>query len=187
MHRRDFIKAGSATALLAGTRGHAVTDRLYQGPFPTERYEGWQVVMATTASKEVIPGFGMGLITYLCDEVGPPVKRGEALEKSLEDLARFPLGTKLYLRVNWKDVQRKPGRLDLCEHWKIAFDLAKRYDKRLGLRIMISNPDVEGLALPDFLAKRVPMVELGEWQNRRRYEPRYDNPVFQSAFNELTG
>ena len=26
--------------------------------------------MATTASNEVIPGFGMGLITYLCDEVG---------------------------------------------------------------------------------------------------------------------
>jgi len=203
MRRRDFIKAGGATALIASTRGRAaavhnfdgfdfglgpsVTDRLYQGPFPTDRFAGWQVVMATTASKEVIPGFGMGLITYLCDEVGPPVKRGEALEKSLEDLARFPLGTKLYLRVNWKDVQRKPGRLDLCEHWKIAFDLAKRYDKRLGLRIMISNPDVEGLALPDFLAKRVPMVELGEWQNRRRYEPRYDNPVFQSAFNELTG
>ena len=96
--------------------------------------------MATTASNEVIPGFGMGLITYLCDEVGPPAKPGERLEKSLEDLARFPLGTKLYLRVNWKDVQRKPGRLDLCEHWQIAFDLAKRYDKRLGLRVMMSNP-----------------------------------------------
>jgi len=202
MHRRDFIKAGSATALLAGTRGHAaavhnfdrydfgpgpaVADRLYQGPFPTERYEGWQVVMATTASKEIIPGFGMGLITYLCDEVGPPSKPGETLEKSLENLARFPLGTKLYLRVNWKDVQSKAGRLDLCEHWQVAFDLAKRYDKRLGLRVMMSNPDIEGSALPDFLAKRVPMVELGEWLKRRRYEPRYDSPVFQSAFNELT-
>jgi hypothetical protein len=31
------------------------------------------------------------------------------------------------------------------------------------------------------------MVELGEWQGRRRYEPRYDDPVFQSAFDELTG
>ena len=129
----------------------------------------------------------MGLITYLCDEVGPPAKPGETLEKSLEDLARFPLGTKLYLRVNWKDVQRKPGRLDLCEHWKIAFDLAKRYDKRLGLRVMMSNPDVEGSALPDFVAQQVPMVELGEWLGRRRFEPRYDDPVFQSAFNELTG
>ena len=203
MHRRDFIRAAGAAALLAGVRGRAATvhnfdrydfgpgppvaDRLYQGPFPTEQFSGWQVVMATTASSEVIRGFGMGLVTYLCDEVGPASKPGESLAKSLEDLARFPLGTQLYLRVNWKDVQSKPGRLDLCEHWRLAFDLAKRYDKRLGLRVMMSNPDIEGSALPAFLAERVPRVELGEWQNRRRYEPRYDDPHFQAAFAELDG
>ncbi|MEO8064054.1 MAG: hypothetical protein ABI821_15060 [Pseudomonadota bacterium] len=202
MRRREFITAGSVAALLASRRGYgaavhnfegydfgpgpAVADRLDQGPFPTDGFAGWQVVMATTASKEVIPGFGMGLITYLCDEVGPPRKPGETLEKSLEDLAQFAPGTKLYLRVNWKDVQQRPGRLDLCEHWRIAFDLAKRYDKRLGLRVMMSNPDIEGSAMPDFVAQRVPMVELGEWLNRRRFEPRYDDPAFQSAFNELT-
>ena len=203
MRRREFFKAGGAAALMAGARGAqaavhnfdrydfgpgpAVADRLYQGPFPTDRFAGWQVVMATTASREIIRGYGQGLITYLCDEVGPPSKPGESLEKSLENLARFPLGTQLYLRVNWRDVQRRPGRLDLAEHWRIAFDLAKRYDKRLGLRVMMSNPDIEGPALPDFLAKRVPMVELGEWLGRRRFEPRYDDPRFQAAFNELTG
>ena len=99
MYRRDFIKAGSLAALFASARGSAtavhnfdrydfgsgppVTDRLYQGPFPTERFAGWQVVMATTASRAVVPHFGMGLITYLCDEVGPPAKPGESLEKSL--------------------------------------------------------------------------------------------------------
>ena len=80
-----------------------------------------------------------------------------------------------------------PGKLELCEHWKIAFDLAKQYGKRIGLRVMMSNPDIEGTAMPAFLATHVPMVELGEWQNRRRFEPRYDDPLFQSAFNELTG
>jgi hypothetical protein len=114
-------------------------------------------------------------------------RRGESLAKALEDLARFPLGTKLYLRVNWKDVQRRPGRLDLCEHWQLAFDLARRYDKRLGLRVMMSNPDIEGPAMPPFLAGQVPMVELGEWQDRRRFEPRYDHPRFQAAFDELVG
>ncbi|HTU67491.1 MAG TPA: hypothetical protein VMF52_16195 [Steroidobacteraceae bacterium] len=202
MRRRDFFKAGGATALLAGTRapaaavhnfdrydfgpGPVAADRLYQGPFPTDRFAGWQVVMATTASNDVIPGFGMGLITYLCDEVGPPSMPGEPLAKSLEDLARFALGTKLYLRVNWKDVQTKPGRLDLCEHWRIAFELAKRYDKRLGLRVMMSNPDIEGSALPEYLARKIPMVELGSWLDRRRFEPRYDDPRFQAAFGELT-
>lgn len=203
MRRREFIKASAAAtaAIASGARGTPVahnfdrydfgpgppvTDRLYQGPFPTDRYPDWGVVMATTRSSEVVPGYGMGLITYLCDEVGPPSKPGESLARSLENLARFALGTKLYLRVNWKDVQRAPGRLDLCEHWKIAFDLAKQYDKRIGLRVMMSNPDIEGTAMPDFIARRVPMVRLGEWQKRARLEPRYDDPFFQSAFNELT-
>ena len=202
MDRRIFLKAGGAAAAFAGSRAHAaavhnfdgfdfgpgpaVVDRLYQGPFPTDGFAGWQVAMGTTPSNEVIPGFGMGLITYLCDEVGPPSKPGESLEQSLENLARFPLGTKLYLRVNWKDVQRRPGRLDFCEHWRIAFDLARRHDKRLGLRVMMSNPDIDGPALPDFLARRVPMVDLGEWLGRKRYEPRYDDPRFQAAFGELT-
>ncbi len=193
MLRRDFLKAGGAI-LLADPHnfdrydfgsGPPVADRLYQGPFPTDRFANWGVVMATTSSNQVIPSFGMGLITYLCDEVGPASKPGESLEQSLENLARLSLGTKLYLRVNWKDVQRTPGKLELCEHWKIAFDLARQYDKRLGLRVMMSNPDIEGTALPAFVAAKVPIVELGEWQDRRRFEPRYDDSFFQSAFNEL--
>src|SRR4051812_46049611 len=82
MRRRDFIKVGGAAGLLANTRGEAaavhnfdrydfgpgpaVANRLFQGPFPTDRFAGWQVVMATTASNDIIPAFGMGLVTYLC-------------------------------------------------------------------------------------------------------------------------
>ena len=203
MFRREFLKTAGAATLLASAApapaaehnfdrhdfgsGPAVADRLDQGPFPSDRFASWGVVMATTASDRVVPGFGMGLVTYLCDEVGPASRPGESLETSLEKLARLPLGSKLYLRVNWKDVQRMPGRLDLCEHWKLAFDLARQYDKRIGLRVMMSNPDVAGTALPAFVADKVPMVELGEWQGRRRFEPRYDDPFFQAAFDELVG
>src|SRR5512138_3622872 len=95
MRRRDFIQAAGAAAFLLSARGRAaavhnfdgydfgpgppVSDRLYQGPFPTDQFAGWQVVMATTASTDVVRGYGMGLITYLCDEVGPPAKPGESL------------------------------------------------------------------------------------------------------------
>jgi len=128
----------------------------------------------------------MGLVTYICDEVGPPQKTGQSLERSIEDLVRLPIGSKLYLRVNWKDVQQKPGRLDLCPHWKATFDLARQYDKRIGLRVMMSNPDIQESPLPPFLESKVPMVKLGKWKNRERSEPRYDDPGFQSAFRELT-
>src|SRR3974390_2892378 len=165
--------------------GPPVTDRLYQGPFSTDDYPSWNVVMALTASNIVVPNYGMGLITYICDEVGPARKDGESLAQSIENLVKLPLGSKLYLRVNWKDVQQRPGRLDLCEHWKLTFDLARRYRKRIGLRVMMSNPDIPDSPLPEFLRDKVPMVKLGDWLKRTRYEPRYEDPAFQSAFREL--
>lgn len=206
MQRRSFLKAGGVVSLAAGLGarpllahvpphnfdhydfgcGPPVADRLYQGPFSADDYPSWNVVMALTPSREAVPNYGMGLITYICDEVGPGKKEGEPLAQSIENLVKMPLGSKLYLRVNWKDVQQRPGRLDLCEHWKLTFDLARRYQKRIGFRVMISNPDTpDATALPDFLAPKIPMVKLGDWQGRTRYEPRYDNPAFQSAFREL--
>jgi len=205
VNRRAFLKASGTTAFLLGAgaavssarvpvhnfdqylfgSGPAVRDRLYQGPFSADDYPSWTVVMATTPSEEVVPNYGMGLITYVCDEVGPAHKEGETLAQSLEKLVRLPLGSKLYIRVNWKDVQQRPGRLDFCEHWKLTFDLARQYGKRVGFRVMISNPDIPSPALPDFLQQKVPMVKLGEWQHRMRYEPRYDDPSFQTAWREL--
>lgn len=205
MQRRSFLKAGGAITLAAGLgakpllahvpahnfdrydfgSGPPAADRLYQGPFSADKYPSWSVVMALTPSDEVVPNYGMGLITYVCDEVGPARKDGEALSQSIENLVKLSLGTKLYLRVNWKDVQQRPGKLDPCEHWKLTFDLARRYQKRIGFRVMISNPDIPGVALPDFLAQKLPMVKLGEWEGRTRFEPRYDHPAFQSAFREL--
>ena len=205
MRRRSFLKASGALALGAGIGptalvakipphnfdkydfggGPPVPDRLYQGPFSADDYPSWQVVMALTASREAVPNYGMGLITYVCDEVGPARKDGETLAQSIENLVKLPIGAKLYIRVNWKDVQRQAGRLDFCEHWKLTFDLARRYQKGIGLRVMMSNPDIPDSPLPEFLRDKIPMVKLGDWLNRTRYEPRYDDPKFQAAWREL--
>jgi hypothetical protein len=167
--------------------GPAVQNRLNQGPFPADLYASWNVVMALTPSPEVVSNYGMGMVTYLCDEVGLQEAAGQNQEAALEALAKFSLGTKLYVRVNWKDVQTKPGRLDPSELWKTSFALARQYEKRIGFRIMISNPDIPGYALPEFVREKVPMVKLGTWQKREREEPRCDHPHFQSAFQELVG
>ncbi|HUK24410.1 MAG TPA: hypothetical protein VLV49_07515 [Terriglobales bacterium] len=203
MKRRTLLKSGGVALLGMGASrawarvpvhnfdkydfgcGPPVSDRLYQGPFSADDYPSWTVVMALTPSQVPVPNYGMGLITYVCDEVGPAHEEGKSLAQSLEHVVKLPLGNKLYIRVNWKDVQRKPGSLDLCEHWKLTFDLARQYGKRVGFRVMISNPDTPGFALPDFLLQKVPMVKLGAWQGRDRYEPRYDHPAFQAAFHEL--
>ena len=83
----------------------------------------------------------------------------------------------------------------------MAFELARKCDKRVGFRVQLRAPDYREEALPQFIIDNVPMVRLkGEWRPPRkstvvepRYdhpyyeEPRYDHPYFQEAFAELNG
>jgi hypothetical protein len=212
--RRSFIKTTGVVGFLAGVSWNntsaripphnwqnydfgsppEVEDRLYQGPFsaygPDATAPGADVVMATTPSKLPVPNYGMGLVTYICDEAGPPKIAGESLEESVDKLARFALGNVLYLRVDWRDIQKKPGRLDFPDHWKITFEKAKKYNKRVGMRIQLMSPVIEGHSVPDFLVNKIPFVELGKTNKigipgKVHYAPRYDHPGFISAFKEL--
>ncbi len=171
-----------------------INDRLYQGPFsaygPDATAPGAEVIMATTPSNLAVPNYGMGMVTYICDEVGPPKIDGETLKESIEKLAQFPLGNVLYLRVDWRDIQKQPGRLDFPDHWKITFDMAQKYKKRVGLRIQLMSPVIEGHSVPDFLIDKIPFVKLGNTKeiglpNKVHYAPRYDHPEFIAAFKEL--
>jgi hypothetical protein len=141
MDRRSFIKRGEALGLLpllpAGMYfqegripphnwdGHdfgpppTITDRLEQGPFSSygddATARGSDIVMVTSPSNEPISNYGMGMVTYLCDEVGPPKAREGELYNELEALVKYSLGDKLYLRVDWRDIQKNKGRLDFPE------------------------------------------------------------------------
>ncbi len=63
-----------------------ITDRLYQGPFsnygPEANVPGGEVLMTTTPSNKKVVNYGMGFVTYLCDEVGPPKVEGKTLAGS---------------------------------------------------------------------------------------------------------
>jgi hypothetical protein len=216
--RRTFLKAIGAGAVTAGLAPRAarafvpahnwdrydwgtapvVRDRLYQGPFPQyapeEVLPGSEVVMATTPSREVVPGFGMGLVTYVTGDFGGRTFQGVDPEQAIEDFVRVPMGQKLYLRPTWRELQKRPGRLDPEEYWKIAVAKAREHGKRIGFRVMMSDPDIAEPALPDFVLEKVPTVRLtGEWKGNQQdvrhrkvhLEPRYDDPFFQDAFREL--
>src|SRR5436190_19627884 len=220
MDRRNFLKVATATGLSAGLlkagahasipehnwdkydwgSGPEVPDRLYQGPFP--QYGPCAVVpesavwMFTSPSREIVSNYGVGLVAYLSDDTGPLHVPGQTQEQTLEDLIKLPFVQKVYLRPNWREVQKQPGRLDFAEWWKIAFELARRYDKAIGFRVQLENPDVPEPGMPDFLLNKVPTVKLkGEWKGNpaeMRYRkdnrvPRYDHPAYQAAFRELNG
>ena len=220
MNRRRFLQSAAATGLTVGLyqgsanaytpehnrdkydwgSGPAVPDRLYQGPFPqygpaavVPESEVW---MVTSPSKDIVSNYGMGLVVYASDDTGPLHVAGQTLERTLEDLIKLPFADKIYIRPNWRDVQKQPGRLDFSESWKITFDLARRYNKRIGFRVQLENPDVPEPGMPDFLINKVPYVKLkGEWKgnpSEMRYKkdnrvPQYDHPAYQAAFRELNG
>lgn len=218
MDRRVFLKTAAIAGIAGGVgtptarafvpahnwghydfgSGPRITDRLNQGPFPQyppqEIFPGGDVVMATTPTNEVVPNYGKGLVTYIAGDLGRAEIKSNNLEQAIEALAALPLGQKLYIRVPWRDVQTKPGRLDFADYWKITFEMVAKYKKRVGFRIMMSDPDIAGPVLPDFVLDKVPMVKLiGEWRGNPgevRYrkthdQPRYDNPHFQDAYKEL--
>jgi hypothetical protein len=211
MDRRNFIKAGAALSILNGLRaaraqdipphnwdgydfgpGFKITDRLNQGPFGIEQDEGWYTVLVTSPSDKAVKNYGLGLVGYTWEEGGPSLKArqgAETLEQHVERLASLPFVDVLYIRCDWRDVQSKPGRLDLNPVWRLTFDAAKRHDLRVGFRVQMSNTEgqPQRLALPDFLQAKVPLVKIGKLKRGdvEFVEPRYDHPAFQSAFREL--
>ncbi|HLK03838.1 MAG TPA: twin-arginine translocation signal domain-containing protein [Candidatus Acidoferrum sp.] len=226
MQRRDFLKSTAvvaAAAELLKTEAHAkipahnwgnydfgsgpqVADRLNQGPFPQYAPDAViptdDVVMTTTSSEDVVPNYGMGLVTYVTADSGTEEIKSDNIPQAIEDLVRFPLGQQLYIRPTWREVQPRPGRLELPDYLKLVFELAKKNNKRVGLRIQMCAPDYKREpALPDFVLEKVPKVDLLEPSDQEsksagkrfldnphsRYQPRYDHPFFQQAFKELVG
>jgi hypothetical protein len=225
MNRRSFLKSGSALAVSAGIgveaaqgivpahnwgkydfgSGPQVSDRLNQGPFPQYPPDATipndEVVMTTTPSDDVVPGYGKGLVTYITADMGTAEIKSDNLPQAMEDLVHFPLGQKLYVRPTWREIQPHPGRLDFPDYLKLVFDLAKKNDKRIAFRIQMSAPDYFNQpALPDFVLNKVPLVKLvgaetqgntsnAKWMHNpyAQYQPRFDDPFFQQAFGELIG
>jgi len=150
MQRRDFLKSGVALAVAAEAgmgeahglvrahnwdkydfgSGPAVTDRVNQGPFPQYQPDAAiptdDVVMTTTPTDEVVPNCGRGLVIYITADMGTAEITADDVSKEIEELVRFPLGQQLYLRPTWREVQPRPGRLQLPQYLRLGFDLAKK-------------------------------------------------------------
>jgi hypothetical protein len=185
--------------------GPSLTDRLNQGPFPQYQPDAAipndDVVMTTTPAEVAVPNYGRGLVTYITADMGTEEIKADDVSKEIEELVRFPLGDQLYVRPTWREVQPRQGRLELPDYLKQVFDLAKTNNKRVGLRVQMSAPDyTHAAALPDFVLDKVPKVDLvlKDNENSReaerylrnphgRYQPRFDDPFFQHAFQELVG
>lgn len=206
MHRRDMLKTVLALpALTCPNFAQAASvespicfpqsprERLNQGPFGIEQDEGWQTILFTTPSEKPLRNPGLGLVGYTWEESGPSLaaRAGrETLEQHVEKLSSLSFVDVLYIRCDWRNVQSRPGRLDLDPVWALTMEAAKRKGLRVAFRIQLSNYSFqpEQVALPSFLRERIPLVNIGRIPGHgdaQFREPRYDHPEFQKAFAEL--
>ena len=206
MRRRDLLKSALLfPAALAAADvpphlwqgydfggGPPVRDRLNQGPFDVDQVQGWQTVLYTTATEKPLRNPGLGLVGYAWEESGPSLaaRAGrETLEQHVEKISSLPFVDVLYIRCDWRNVQKQPGRLDLDPVWQLTLDAAKAKGLRVAFRIQLSNYSFQPVkvALPEFLLDRVPLVKIGRMPHGEGEfrEPRYDHPEFQKAFAEL--
>ena len=154
--------------------------------------------MATMPSDEPVPNYGMGLTAYIIGDLLPKRKGNESVRETIEKIVQIPMASKLYIRPTWRQMQSQRGRLDPFEHWRVTLELAEKYHKRAGFRIMLANPDIEEESLPDFVLENVPMQRLGKgWDSeegvnatevraRREHRiPHYHHPYFLEALEEF--
>lgn len=175
------------------TSAFPIRDRLEQGPFDIDQDEGWLTALFTTPSEKPIRNPGLGLVGYTWEENGPSlaVRAGRlSLQDQIEQIAGLPFVDVLYIRCDWRDVQSRPGKLDLAPVWALTLDAAKRHGLRVAFRVQLSNPEFQPkeIALPDFLRSVIPLVKIGRLAKRGNteyIEPRYDHPEFRKAFSEL--
>jgi hypothetical protein len=152
MRRRDLLKgavllpAALASADVPGHRwqgynfgaGPPVQDRLNQGPFDIDQDQGWQTVLFTTPSERHLRNPGVGLVGYAREESGPSLaaRAGqETIEQHVEKMSSLPFVDGLYIRCDWRNVQSRPGRLDLDPIWQLTLHAAKRKGLRVAFRI----------------------------------------------------
>jgi hypothetical protein len=140
----------------------------------------------------------MGLTAYIIGDLLPKRKGNESVRETIEKIVQIPMASKLYIRPTWRQMQSQRGRLDLFEHWQVTLELAEKYNKRVGFRIMLANPDIEEESLPDFIFENVPMQYLGKgWDpeegvnpnevraRKEHYIPHYHHPYFLEALEEF--
>lgn len=123
------------------------------------------------AAEGAVPNFGMGVCGYVCsDHMHTGYTQAEWLASqaspprppdrpSIEKLAMLPHVDNLYLRVEWRDVQKRKGKLDLPPAWEWLLQAVEDSGKRWSFRVMNCSPhSAAEHSLPGFLAGRLPMV-----------------------------
>ena len=131
-----------------------------------------------------VPNPGMGVSGYVVSDhmhVGYTEDEWQRTEKepprpldraSFDTMIGLPHVDNLYIRVEWRDVQREKGKLHLPDAWKWMLDAVAATGKSWGFRVMPFSPhSVHPNGLPEFLQGRLKMKPY--WRKQFSNGPKY--------------
>jgi len=78
---------------------------------------------------------------------------------TFDHFVSLPYNDNLYLRFEWRDIQKEKGKLFLPDPWKWTLEAAEKYNKRWSFRIMNYMPQsTSSNGLPEFLQGKFKMI-----------------------------
>lgn len=152
-------------------------------------------------AKGAVPNPGMGIMGYvltdhmhvgytdeewLRTEKEPPRSLDRATFQQMVDL---PYVDHLYIRVEWRDVQKQKGKLNLPDEWKWMLDCVEQRGKAWSFRIMPYSPhSIYPSGLPEFVQNRCEMKPYWrrQFDNGPKYYPAYTD-AYLDHWQELVG
>lgn len=186
-NRRSFLKS---SAMLAGAMALSEFSQANPEPekpkIPLRNEVNSSYLAFYDPADGHVPNPGMGVSGYLHSDhmysayTNEDVARARKLpplqldRKTFNQFMDLPYVDNVYLRYEWKDVQKVKGKLDLPESWKWAMEAIEKKGKRWSFRIMNSQKgSVAENSLPDFLQGKLKMVKYWNDEGTRGPNPKY--------------
>jgi hypothetical protein len=114
--------------------------------------------------------------------------------QTFDKMATMPYNDNLYLRYEWRDIQKEKGKLSLPDSWKWTVEAAEKLGKRWSFRIMNFMPQsTANNGLPEFLQGRFKMIpyfhKTTVYGKQPYYFPEYSNDMlaYWDEMNYLLG
>ncbi len=191
--RRGFIKGTAmATSALALTGWTSAAHEESKKAEINRADESARHLAYFDPADGAVPNPGMGVNAYVFTDhmhvgyTGTEWNRTQGLppmpldRKIFGQMLELPFVDNLYLRFEWKDVQKKQGKLDLPDAWKWVLEAAEKKNKRWSFRIMNCSPhSMAENGLPEFLQGKLKMIPYWHGDNvpgpRPKFFPEYSN------------
>jgi hypothetical protein len=151
---------------------------------------GWQKHLAYYEPAEgyvANPGMGINCYSY-SDHMHKPddqsVPPSPLPRSTFDRMARLPFCDNIYIRVEWRDIQSRKGKLKRMDAWDWTLDAVARLGKRWSFRIMQCSPhSMREHSLPDFLEGKLKMISYqprGKMPGPKiKYFPAYEEEYFK--------